>query len=148
MITWFPQQQRSACVTACVRMVLTGFGQSKTEEQVRRALNQSAAGITLAKAHRQLLRQSVAAELHGDWNIVDMRDCLREGWHPIVGIERRVLGHPDASHAVVLVGISSQSVEAFDPLGTSTPEVFKLKTFDLAWSSAGQQALIIKSPFP
>jgi ABC-type bacteriocin/lantibiotic exporter with double-glycine peptidase domain len=148
MITWFPQQQRASCVAACVRMVLTGFGQRLTEQQVCQALRLSPAGTTLPKAYRQLLRQNIIVELHEDWSLVDLRDCLRAGWYPIVGIERRLLGHPDASHAIVLVKISSRAVSALDPLGSTQAETFSTETFEQAWNSAGHQTLVIQSPFP
>jgi hypothetical protein len=44
--------------------------------------------------------------------------------------------------------ISSQAIQFFDPLGSSTPEIASPKTFEDAWAGAGQQALVIKSPLP
>lgn len=129
-------------------MVLTSFDQSLTESQLRRLLAHSAFGLSLGKAQQQLWQHSVNAELHEDWGLLDLRDCLRAGWYPIVGVERRLFGHRDAFHALVLVGISSQAVEALDPLGSSAPETFGLETFERAWDSAGHQALVIRSPFP
>jgi len=148
MITWFPQQQRASCVAACVRMVLTGFGQQLPEAQVRQILQVSPLGVTLPKAQRRLLQYKVRAELHEDWSWLDLRDCLRAGWHPIVGVERRFWGHPDASHAVVVIGASNQTIRVFDPLGTAQAEVFNSTTFEQSWRSAGQQALVIQSPLP
>ena len=148
MINWFPQQQRATCVAACVRMVLTGFGQTLTEQQVCQMLRLSPAGTTLPKAYWQLRRRNVVVGLHEDWNLIDLRDCLRAGWYPIVGIERRLLGHPDASHAIVLVKVSSQMVKAFDPLGTVQAETIGIETFEQAWQSAGHQSLVIQSPLP
>ena len=35
MLTWFPQEISSSCVSACTRIVLTSFGVTVSEEQVR-----------------------------------------------------------------------------------------------------------------
>ena len=83
------------------------------------------------------MRQNGAqAGWHDDWNLLDLRDCLRDGCFPIAGVERRYFGHPDALHAIVLLEVSSHSVTFFDPLGSSQAEVVGLDTFEQAWSSA------------
>jgi len=147
MINWYPQEQRASCVAACVRMVLSGFGQTLTEKRIRRALGQSPLGLSLEKACQRMQQNGTRATWHDDWGVMDLRDCLRDGWFPIVGIERRLFGHVDVLHAIVLLEISSQSVSAFDPLGSAQAEAFNLQTFELAWNSAGRQALVIKTPF-
>lgn len=149
MLTWYAQEHVASCVAACLRMVLSGFGQFPTERRLRQMLGNPLSGLSLAQAYQRIASIGIAdAFHHTDWGLIDLRDSLRAGWHPIVGIERRCFGHPDALHAVVLLEISSQSVSAFDPLGSTQAETFNLQTFELAWSSAGQHALLIKSPFP
>lgn len=148
MINWYRQEQHASCVAACVRMVLSGFGQALTERQIRRTLGQSPAGLSLEKACQRIQRIGAQAAWHEDWGLIDLRDCLRDGWYPIVGIERRFFGHADVLHAVILLEISSQSVSVFDPLGSAQVEIFKLQTFELAWNSAGHQALVITSSLP
>jgi ABC-type bacteriocin/lantibiotic exporter with double-glycine peptidase domain len=148
MIRWYPQEQRASCVTACVRMVLSGLGQDWSEKELRRRLGHSPVGLSLDEACQSMQLDGVQADFHTDWNLLDLRDCLRAGWAPIVGLERRFFGHADALHAVVLLEISSQTIRALDPLGSASAELFKLEAFELAWASAGQQALVIKSSFP
>ena len=105
-------------------------------------------GISLNDTAERLEQLGVSFELHADWSLLDLRDCLREGWFPIVGIQRRFFGHPDAAHAVVVVAISKQTISILDPLGKAKPEPLRLTTFELAWRAARYQALIIQSPFP
>lgn len=147
MIAWFAQEQLTSCVAACIRMVLTGFGQRLTEKRIRQMLGYSSIGHTLAQACQRLREHGVIATLHEDWSLTDLRDCLRDGWYPIVGVERRFFGHNISSHAVVVVNVSSQTVEFLDPLGRSTPEIVSLETFEQAWLHTDQQALVIQSPF-
>lgn len=148
MMIWYPQEQRASCVAACVRMVLSGFEQSLTERQIRSRLGQLPFGLSLTGACQQMQRLGMHAELHSDWGLLDLRDCAREGWNPIVGIERRFFGHSDALHAVVLIEVGGQTIRVFDPLGSSQSDTFGSETFEQAWYSAGHQALVIKSPFP
>jgi peptidase C39-like protein len=38
MIQWFAQEHPAACVAACLRMVLSGFGPRCTEQEIRELL--------------------------------------------------------------------------------------------------------------
>ncbi|MGH9799424.1 MAG: hypothetical protein ACRD82_03590, partial [Blastocatellia bacterium] len=122
MIIWFAQEQLTSCVAACIRMVITGLGQNLTEKQIQHALGSSSIGHTLVQAYQQMRWLGVDATLHDDWNLIDLRDCLRDGLHPIVGIDPQFLGHQVSPHAIVIVAITSQAVKFLDPLGSSTPE--------------------------
>jgi hypothetical protein len=111
-------------------------------------LGQTALGLSLEKACQRMRQNGVQAVWHDDWNLLDLRDCLRAGRLPIVGVERRYCGYSDALHAIVLLEISSHSVTVLDPLGSPQADAFGLATFELAWVSAGQQVLVIQAPFP
>jgi ABC-type bacteriocin/lantibiotic exporter with double-glycine peptidase domain len=145
---WFAQEQRTSCVAACVRMVLSHFGQEFSESDLRQRLQVSTFGLSLEDATAQLELLGVTVALHENWNSIDLRDCLREGFFPIVGVERRIFGHSDAGHAVVLRAINSQFAEVLDQLGQQSSDELPLVTFEKAWVEAGRQALVIQSPFP
>jgi hypothetical protein len=95
-----------------------------------------------------MTRYGLDGAIHDDWGMIDLRYCLRDGWQPIVGVDRQFFGHPESPHAIVLIEISGQTVRVFDPLGSPSPENISIETFERAWRSTGQQALVIKSPFP
>lgn len=44
-----------------------------------------------------------------------MRDSLRDGADPIVGIERRFFGHPCATHVGVMTAIQGGELEIDEP---------------------------------
>lgn len=148
MIVWFAQEHPSSCVAACLRMVLASFGQQHSEADLRRLLGNPRFGLTLARAANKLLEAGAVARLHVDWGLDDLRDCLRDGSYPIVGIERRFFGHPNATHAVVVTAVRSTEVEMLDPLLGSTPEISQVETFTMAWRGAGQEALVLLSQLP
>lgn len=84
--------------------------------------------------------------LYDDWSVDDLREAMLQNRYPIVGVERHPLGYPPASHAVVLVRVTSRQVNILDPLDGPATKPYGTNTFDLAWQLAGREALIIKAP--
>lgn len=135
-------------VAACVRMVLSSFGQSLPESEVRRLLGNPRFGLTLGNAANKLLDASVIVEHHSDWGLDDLRDCLKADEYPIVGVERRFFGYASAAHAVVLLSILTSEVIALDPLLGPAPQTYQFSTFERAWKSAGKETLMVQSHVP
>lgn len=88
MLTWYAQELPSSCVSACVRMVFGALGQHLAELPVRRLLGHTALGVSLAVAQTRLAQADADAALHDAWNLDDLRDAMRQGSYPIVGVER------------------------------------------------------------
>ena len=84
-------------------------------------------------------------ELDTHLNLDDLRDYTRSNIFPIVGVERHILGFQPASHALVVVEVSSENVVIFDPLEDEKPKIFRCETFKTAWKLAGKEALLIFS---
>ena len=145
-LQWFEQEQATSCVAACVRMVLSSYGAAYSEAEIRQWLGNPRLGITLSAAQAQLAQTGAVAEWHDDWGVDDLRDTLRQGAHPILGVERQLFGASPARHAVVLVSLTSQAVLALDPFATARPQKYGLPTFARAWKLAGQEALLILAP--
>jgi len=148
MIIWCAQEHPSSCVAACLRMVLTSFGQHHSESEIRRLLGNPRFGITLTQAAQRLVAVGTGAQWHADWGLDDVRSCLRDGAYPIVGIERRFFGYASATHAVVITAVQSTEVEMLDPLVGPAPQTSHITTFAVAWRSAGQEALVLLRPLP
>lgn len=148
MLTWFAQELSSSCVSACVRIVLFGLGVMASEEQVRRLLRHDKFGLSLATAQARLASAGADVFFYNDWSLDDLRDELRQGHYPIVGVERHWLGYLSASHAIVLVGLSSNGVEILDPMNGPQVRPFGLPAFEQAWTRADKEVLIIASAPP
>jgi hypothetical protein len=127
-------------------MVLNGLGANRDEAQVRQLIGHARSGVSLAAAQARLAEAGAAAEWHDDWNLSDLRDAVRAGHFPIVGVERHLLGYPRAFHAVVVAQITSATVEALDPLDGPTPCRYGVAAFTEAWELAGREALLIETP--
>lgn len=143
MLTWFAQELSSSCVSACVRIVLSGLDVMASEEQVRRLLRHDKFGLSLATAQTRLASAGANVFFHNDWSLDDLRDELRQAHYPIVGVERHWLGYSSASHAIVLVGLSSNGVEVLDPMNGPQVRTFGLSAFEQAWTRADKEVLVI-----
>ncbi|MGH9832551.1 MAG: cysteine peptidase family C39 domain-containing protein [Blastocatellia bacterium] len=147
MIQWFAQEHPASCIAACLRIVLSSFGTQRAEQEIRQMLGNPRYGLTLEQATAKLLEGGAVAEWRADWGLDDLRDCVRDGNYPIVGVERRYFGHPSAAHAVVVVDARATEVEMLDPLLGPAPRVTLIETFAAAWRNAGQEVLILATPF-
>jgi ABC-type bacteriocin/lantibiotic exporter with double-glycine peptidase domain len=148
MLTWYAQEQPTSCVAACVRMVFTGLGVTWTEDHVRRVLGRPRLGITLTAAQARLIQAGARAWLHAAWNLDDLREAVRRGATPIVGVERHLLGYAPASHAIVVVRVTSRTVEVLDPLEGPHPQAYGHVAFTQAWTMAGNDVLVVEAPPP
>ena len=148
MIAWCAQEFPSSCVAACVRMVLGGLETQLEEVGVRQLIGYSPLGVSLAGAEANLVEAGAIAKFHDDWSLDDLRDALRKGQHPIVGVERHLLGYPGAFHAIVLIEVTSATVAALDPLDGPEPRSYGLPAFEAAWETAGREVLVIEQPHP
>ena len=146
MLTWFAQELGSSCVAACVRMVLAGLEDSRDEAQVRQLIGYTRLGVSLVAAQARLAEAGAITEWHDDWNLDDLRDALRAGHFPIVGVERHLLGYPRAFHAIVIVSITSTTIDVLDPLDGPAPQSYGIVAFSQAWELAGREVLVIETP--
>ena len=145
MLVWHPQELQSSCVAACIRMVLSGLGVQVAEARVRHLIGHTRLGTSLVMAQMQLSKAEATALLHEEWSLDDLRDSLRTGYYPIVGVERHLLGYSRAFHAIVLVEVTSAAVLALDPLDGPGPRPYGASTFVAAWELAGREALVIEA---
>ncbi len=102
-LIWFAQETETSCVAACLRMVLSSFGEIWSETELKEILGNPLLGVTLAKAQAKLSETGAKIELDTDLNLDDLRDYTRKNVFPMVGVERHILGYQPASHAVVVV---------------------------------------------
>jgi hypothetical protein len=71
----------------------------------------------------------------------DLRDALRAGIFPIVGVDLHAYGHL-GQHAQVVVSVSSRGVSVLDPwLG---PFMASLLVFERAWSGSDFLTVLIE----
>ncbi|HEX4951502.1 MAG TPA: cysteine peptidase family C39 domain-containing protein [Blastocatellia bacterium] len=148
MMIWYAQEHPTSCVAACIRIVMSSFSLTCAEMQIRLIIGNPKLGISLVTTSAHLNQQGATSYAYDDWSLDDIRDAIRDGRFPIVGVERHWLGYAPASHAVVVVNVTSTGVEILDPLDGPQPKQFGVSAFQQAWHFAGQEVLILESPPP
>lgn len=140
---FYKQEKDNSCLPACVRMVLAARGQQFSETQLRRLCDWSPAKSVSSRdvvaAARALgfihSREDYGLRLH------DLRDELRSGVFPIVGIDLQPYGRR-GQHAQVVVSMTSRGVSVQDPLLGSF--VTGLLVFETAWSGTDFLTILVE----
>lgn len=139
----YAQEKDNSCLPACLRMVLAPYGVNDTEKRLRDLCGwtsrESTSSSSVVAAARALgfihSREDYELRLH------DLRDALRSGVFPIVGVGLRAYGLP-GQHAQVVASVTSRGLRINDPLmGQLTTG---LLVFEQAWSESDFLTIIIE----
>jgi len=124
-------------------MVLSAYGKEVSEKELRKAcrwnplLATSSSAIVAAAQRLGFIHSREDDGLR----VYDLRDLLRRGLFPIVGIQLHPYGLI-GDHAQVVVGLSSRTVDVYDPL--LGPMRTRLSTFEQAWKLGGYLTIVIE----
>ncbi len=133
-LTHVKQWQRGACLPACARMVLLALGDDASENQLAQLFDTEWYGTPASRIQRLTQRgyrvtyeQTTLEQLHHYLSqhnpvIVFLRTGGLPGWQE------------DVAHAVVLVGLTPDTVIIHDPVRDTGPDAVNLDAFLLAWS--------------
>lgn len=114
---FYEQEKDSSCLPACLRMVLAHRGIFLSEKQVRELCGwrpQASVSSTAVVATARALGFIYSREDYG-LRLHDLRDALRSGLFPIVGIDLQVYGR-FGLHAQVAVSMTTRGIRVHDPL--------------------------------
>ena len=140
---FYAQELSDSCLPACLRMVLASKGVLASEEQLRDLCGWRPGGAVcstnVVAAARSLgfgrSREDYGLRLH------DLRDLIRTGLFPIVGIDLTSYGLI-GQHAQVVVAVSTHGVALQDPMLGQF--VTKLFVFEKAWESSEFLTILIE----
>jgi ABC-type bacteriocin/lantibiotic exporter with double-glycine peptidase domain len=138
------QEQRSSCLAACVRMVLAHYGDSRSEDELRRLLGTGSQGTRA----RDVLRVAAAGfdvQLHFS-SLAAVGAALLAGTPPIVFLDTGPLDYwsSDCPHVAVLVGLDHATVLPNDPYFDTAPQQTSLAGFQAAWACNQHLAAFIR----
>jgi hypothetical protein len=124
-------------------MVLAAGGVFLSEKQLRTLCDWSPGGAVSSSAVVAAARALGFIHSHEDYGLRlhDLRDVLRSGLFPIVGIDLRPYGRV-GQHAQVVVSVTSRGVRVNDPLLGMF--VTSLLVFEQAWSGTEFLTIIIE----
>lgn len=140
---FYAQEKDSSCLPACLRMVLAAHDVQLSEKRLRelcawspeRAVSSSSVVATARALGFLHTSEDFGLRLH------DLRDALRAGLFPIVGVDLHAYGQR-GQHAQVVVSVSSRGVRVLDPL--LGPFLTSLLVFEQAWSGSDFLTILIE----
>ena len=140
---FYKQEKDNTCLPACLRMVLAAQGVVLSEKRLCELCewtqSGSVASSAVVAAARALgfmqSREDYALRLH------DLRDAVRSGVFPIVGVDLSAFGRIGL-HAQVVVSVSSRGVSVQDPL--LGPFMTSLLVFEEAWSGSDFLTILVE----
>ena len=145
---WLPvphyrQTADGQCLPACARMVLAYLGRELEEAQIAKRLQSYSFGTPAPNIrHLESLGLSVT---FGQMSVSRLQAYLQKGIPCILFIQAGELPYSESEgfHAVVVVGLSGQSVYINDPALDTGPQTASLDDLRLAWSEFEYEAAVI-----
>jgi ABC-type bacteriocin/lantibiotic exporter with double-glycine peptidase domain len=141
---FYAQETPDSCLPACLRMVLAAHGLRFSERQLRRLcqcqpmMGTLSTNVVLAAQKLGFVDSIEDRSLR----LFDLRDQVREGFSPIVGVNLRRLSGVWSPHAQVVVEIASTHARIHDPMLGRLK--ISLPTFEAAWADADYLTILVK----
>ena len=141
---FYEQETVESCLPACLRMVLAERGRMMTEARLRKLCHcKPGFGALSSDAVTAAIQLGfTGSEESESLRLPDLRDALREGIYPIVGVNLSRLRGIWAPHAQVVVAVTSSFVRVHDPL------LGRLRliptTFEAAWGDSEFLTILVK----
>ena len=146
-VPYCPQADDGYCLAACVQMVLTYLGVSRTQDRLARELDVCPPlGAPASNVTR--LRSNTLDVTFTSGGLDDLQSHVARGNPPIVFVQAGEFPHWHghvSQHAVVVVGIDEHTAHVLDPAAEATPIPVPIGDFLLAWNELGYiYALIVR----
>ena len=145
---WLPvphyrQSREGLCLPACARMILAYLGQDVPEAQLAQILRTRPFGTSADNI--RVLGQLGYTVLFEQGTEFDLRHWLGQGSPCIVFVKTEALPYwsTEHAHAVVLLGLSSDTAYVNDPAFDDAPQSIPLDHFLLAWSEFDYEYAVI-----
>lgn len=146
-ISFFHQERPESCVPACIRMILSAFGITKTEPEIYECCQTDSEG-TLAKLAAACVEsfglEAAAARLT---TLEELKSFVTQSRsHVIAFVNLAPLHGINVLHAVIVTIIDEQAfhIQVIDPANPPHGErVWSLGQFELAWQLARFQIILI-----
>jgi len=135
-VPYHPQKGEGDCLAACAQMVLAYFDIIRSQEQLARQLQVRPALGAPAPNIRRLASQQLDVD-YGEGTLEQIADWLARSIPVIVFVQAGELPRwreERFQHAVVIVGLTEDSIWLLDPEGDPQPEAVPVEAFLLAWS--------------
>lgn len=133
-LTHVKQSRPGACLPACTRMILLSLGDDSSESQLAQLLETEWYGTPASRIQR--LAQRGYHITYEQTTLEQLQHYLQAAIPVIVFLRTGNLPHwqDDVAHAVVLIGLTANTVGVHDPAHATGPDEIDRDAFLLAWS--------------
>ena len=134
-VPYLPQHEPGGCLVACAAMVLAYLQQPAVQEDIARQIGARPTGVPAFNI-RRLAAWGLDVQ-YGQGSLSELTAALVRGNAPIIFLRTSELSYwqEDTPHAVVLVGLDTDSAFLLDPAyEDEMPVSVTLGDFLLAWS--------------
>jgi len=149
-IPHYKQELNNSCLPACIRMVLSFFNITKSEQDIRRLVKIKPAGVNpLNLIH--LKNWDIEVNISFS-NFDILEDIITQKKPSIALLWTGELDYWDSEkyfdylHAVVVIGIDNENILVNDPAFSKYPQHFPVNNFLEAWSYSQYMLILIEKP--
>lgn len=129
------QKHLGYCLPACVEMVLTYLGISRSQEALAKTMN-TTLNVGTPRSNIKNLTSRRLAVIYDEGNMADIHTWLDRELPVIVFVQAKELPvwrGQDFKHAVVVVGLDDEMIYLMDPALENGPTPTPIDDFQLAW---------------
>ena len=141
-LPFYRQETPHSCLPACLRMVFASFGVNLPEDEIRAACDCTAFGTQAPSAVDAARSFGFARTAKHTLSFDELRDTVDQEKHPIVFLNLKPIDGVRETHAVVVVTLSEESVNFFDP--TRGERTVAGDVFRAAWALRHGLAILVE----
>lgn len=145
-VSLIQQRRPGECLVACVAMLYTYWGIRFSYRRLRASLKiRSDAGAPLYNV-TGLSQKGFGFHFQRRGTLANLYGMLARGWPSIVAVQASEFPYwreQPTQHAVVIVGMTADSILINDPAASDTPSNVPYGDFDLAWLEMDEAFAVI-----
>lgn len=143
-VPFYRQEHAHTCVPACLRMVLDFFGTALTEDELAERCGTTLLGTGRVELAQAAIGLGLTAQLADHLARDDVQTQLSQGRPVIAWLDPSLLypGVFGCTHAVVIVGLESNTVHYHDPK-TGADVAVAWPQFHAAWDRRQRKGVIL-----
>ena len=138
---FYPQETDFSCAVACLRMVLSCLGVSKTEAELRELCDCTIFGTTALELVLAARGLGFAASSKHTLRLSDLIELTEHDYFPIVFVVSALHAPEPDVHSFVVVSATRERVEVLDPQQGNT--LLDIDEFLERWSPLNNLAIVI-----
>lgn len=137
---FFPQETDFSCAVACLRMVLSHLGVSKTEAELRELCDCTIFGTSALELVVAARKLGFTASSEHTLTVADLMELTEHAYFPIVYVVSAPHFPPDV-HSLVVVSATRNQIDVLDP--QQGQRMLGIDDFIEGWSPMNNLAILI-----